>query len=482
MKKRGILTGFALVTLVASALEMPYPKTMFYSTHGESVDEPENTMQAFRFDLERGFPVEADLRVTADGEVVCLFDADAKRVAEIAKPVAQCNWKGELENANAGAWKEKYASWPNTWIRRGYKIARLDELLKALPKGMKHRFRIRDGRPEARKAIDAVFARHPEFDRAQAVFVKEFGEKLTTERIINDPVEAVKVLKGGAKAIVSDSASLLYARIEGYLASKEIRLDKKRFIAHRGDSEKLPENTLPAFKKAIEGGFGIECDVYVSQDDVLFASHEFELNRKGNNLPPGKFVTNVCWKGELEFADAGAWKGPEFKGLRYARLDEILELVSDDHLTVLDIKDRRYAKVMPAIKKAVDAHPNVTPRNFFLQGGDAHWIQRNMPGWSDVVCATVRRGFARYLPPNPDIPKMVDTVDPKVIPRFSLMWDEQLVTKEFVDRLHARGLQLIVWIVNDPYFAFAALNRGVDWVCGDRPCEMYEEMKKIQED
>lgn len=479
-----LLCGIAAVAAVAScgALEMPYPKMMFYSVHGESVDEPENTMQAFRFDIERGFPIEADLRVTADGEVVCLFDADAKRVAKIAKPVAECNWKGELENANAGAWKEKYAHWPNTWIRRGYRIARLEELLKELPKGMKHRFRIRDGRPEARKAIDAAFARHPEFDRAQAVFVEEFGEKLTTERIINDPVEAVKALKAGAKAIVSDSASILYAKVEGYLASKEIKLDKKRFIAHRGDSEKLPENTLPAFKKALDGGFGVECDVYVSLDDILFASHETDLNRKGNNLPPGKCTTNVFWKGELEFADAGAWKGPEFKGLRYARLDEVLDLADDDRLIVLDIKDRRYEKVMTAIKKAIDARPKVTPKNLFLQGGDAHWIRRNMPEYGDVIVATSRRGFPRYAVPNPDILRLAKTVDPKTYPCFSLMWDEQIITKEFVDLLHARGIKLIVWIVNDPYFAFAALNRGVDWICGDRPCEMYEEMKKIQND
>ena len=35
-------------------------------------------------------------------------------------------------------------------------------------------------------------------------------------------------------------------------------------IAHRGGSD-APENTLPAFKTAVERGFGFECDVYLSK-------------------------------------------------------------------------------------------------------------------------------------------------------------------------------------------------------------------------
>ena len=35
-------------------------------------------------------------------------------------------------------------------------------------------------------------------------------------------------------------------------------------IAHRGESVDAPENTLPAYKTAVERGFGFECDIYLS--------------------------------------------------------------------------------------------------------------------------------------------------------------------------------------------------------------------------
>ena len=41
-------------------------------------------------------------------------------------------------------------------------------------------------------------------------------------------------------------------------------------IAHRGESKDAPENTLPAYKLAVERGFGFECDLYLSKDGRLF--------------------------------------------------------------------------------------------------------------------------------------------------------------------------------------------------------------------
>lgn len=41
-------------------------------------------------------------------------------------------------------------------------------------------------------------------------------------------------------------------------------------IAHRGESVDAPENTLPAYRMAVERGFGFECDVYLSSDGLAF--------------------------------------------------------------------------------------------------------------------------------------------------------------------------------------------------------------------
>ena len=53
--------------------------------------------------------------------------------------------------------------------------------------------------------------------------------------------------------------------------------------AHRGYSKKYPENTLIAFRKAIEvGSNAIECDVHLSKDEHLIVMHDFDVERTTN--------------------------------------------------------------------------------------------------------------------------------------------------------------------------------------------------------
>ena len=54
------------------------------------------------------------------------------------------------------------------------------------------------------------------------------------------------------------------------------------FVAHRGlfdNKNGIPENSLPAFRRAVENGFGIETDVQMSSDGVLVVFHDDTLDR-----------------------------------------------------------------------------------------------------------------------------------------------------------------------------------------------------------
>ena len=54
------------------------------------------------------------------------------------------------------------------------------------------------------------------------------------------------------------------------------------YIAHRGlhdNATDAPENSLPAFKKAVENGYGIELDVQLSSDGKLVVFHDADLKR-----------------------------------------------------------------------------------------------------------------------------------------------------------------------------------------------------------
>lgn len=51
-------------------------------------------------------------------------------------------------------------------------------------------------------------------------------------------------------------------------------------FAHRGASGDCPENTMPAFKKAIEDGAdGIELDVQMTKDGRIVVIHDETLDR-----------------------------------------------------------------------------------------------------------------------------------------------------------------------------------------------------------
>lgn len=72
--------------------------TIFLSHRGESDDAPENTLRAFSLAMERDSDgIELDIRLTADGDVVCVHDETLERVAGVKLAVADASL-AELRN------------------------------------------------------------------------------------------------------------------------------------------------------------------------------------------------------------------------------------------------------------------------------------------------------------------------------------------------------------------------------------------------
>ena len=111
-------------------------------------------------------------------------------------------------------------------------------------------------------------------------------------------------------------------------------------IAHRGASGDAPENTMAAFRRAVEAGAGfIETDLQLSRDARLVAMHDDLLDRTTNAHGPISGRTLE----ELRQLDAGSWFSGEgfsteapsghrapgaqkqnFAGERIPTLDEVL--------------------------------------------------------------------------------------------------------------------------------------------------------------
>ncbi|WP_353989086.1 glycerophosphodiester phosphodiesterase [Pediococcus argentinicus] len=95
-------------------------------------------------------------------------------------------------------------------------------------------------------------------------------------------------------------------------------------IAHRGSSGIRPENTIPAFIKAIEeGADGIETDVHLSKDGAMIIMHDETVDRTTNGT--GRIFDKTL--SELKQLDAGAYFGYEYLGTRIPTLQEAVELL-----------------------------------------------------------------------------------------------------------------------------------------------------------
>ena len=109
--------------------------------------------------------------------------------------------------------------------------------------------------------------------------------------------------------------------------------------AHRGWSSDYPENTMEAFRAALDVGVDqLELDVRVTLDNELVIIHDPTVDRTTNGK--GKVADKTL--GEIRALDAGSYKGEKFIGARVPTLIEFMELVKDHPTITLDVELKEY--------------------------------------------------------------------------------------------------------------------------------------------
>jgi len=102
----------------------------------------------------------------------------------------------------------------------------------------------------------------------------------------------------------------------------EIKLPERGLCAHRGAMATHPENTIPAFRAAIEAGAQmIEFDVWHTKDNEMVVLHDETVDRTTNGT--GR-VADLTLQ-EIKKLDAGSWKSSEFIGTRIPTLAEVVK-------------------------------------------------------------------------------------------------------------------------------------------------------------
>lgn len=110
---------------------------------------------------------------------------------------------------------------------------------------------------------------------------------------------------------------------------------KPNIIAHRGNSNAAPENTLSALSSAIDvKADGAEIDVRMTKDGEIVLMHDSKLLRTAG---VNSHVNQLNYS-ELSDIDVGSWFSPEFKGERIPTLMEALDLCKDKLNLMIEVK------------------------------------------------------------------------------------------------------------------------------------------------
>ena len=229
-------------------------------------------------------------------------------------------------------------------------------------------------------------------------------------------------------------------------------------IAHRGASGHAPENTMAAFRRAVElGARFIETDLQTTRDARVVAIHDFTLDRTTS----GKGQVHLHTLEQIRALDAGAWFGDHgagpFSAERVPTLKEILDFAKEhDVIFYLEIKSGPAWGVEHAVVAALrdeNASARVVILSFDPSALDS--VHR--------LDSTMMTGLLFEHPSNDLVERTVRAGARQLVGRGDLL------TPDVVDKAHRAGLQVVAWTINEAEQMQRLIAAGVDGMITDYP-------------
>ncbi len=221
-------------------------------------------------------------------------------------------------------------------------------------------------------------------------------------------------------------------------------------VAHRGYARHAPENTLSAFKAAIEVGADFaELDVQETSDGVIVVLHDRDLMRMAGDP---RRISDITFA-EARKLDLGRRSGPEFAGERIPTLAEVIALARGQ--IKLQIELKYYGKDRGLARKV------------------AELIGRERFEDQCEVTSLDHDGLMKAKQANPRL-KVVALVtyalgDPGRLDVDGLSVNTEVLTDRLVRATKRRGLALYAWTVEDPRAMVRLIERGVGGLVTNAP-------------
>ena len=251
---------------------------------------------------------------------------------------------------------------------------------------------------------------------------------------------------------------------------------------HRGCRGLMPENSMPAFRKALDLGVTtLELDVHSTSDGVLVAHHDPTLNSKRCVDADGRQVRGtplykLTWDqiDGIDCGQTGSSAFPEQERVRATipRLDEVLALAGEAgypvrfsiEIKAKDAKGPSVAKVAGLLVDAVRSHGLVQRTIVQSFSADAlvavHEIE---PALALAILVRSNAAYDKALERSG-----ANILSPKVTE----------LREGDVRRLQEQGVLVIPWTVNRPEVIRRMIDWNVDGIISDYPDRVIEALRE----
>lgn len=227
-------------------------------------------------------------------------------------------------------------------------------------------------------------------------------------------------------------------------------------IGHRGATAYRPENTMAAFRRAVElGAAWVELDVHLTRDHELVVIHDARLERTTD----GTGYVGHHTLADVRRLDAGSWFAPDFAGARVPTLAEVLEWARHQAITV-DIEIKNGPCFYVGIEDAVVA---LVERSRMVEQVMVTSFDHRAAARVKALDGRIVMGLLYSARPADPVALARQLHADVLLPAWPY------VVGEDVRAIHDAGLAVVTWTSSDPAVLKSLRAAGVDGVVTDHP-------------
>lgn len=268
-----------------------------------------------------------------------------------------------------------------------------------------------------------------------------------------------------AMSVNSDNLALA---AEPTPAQKLIASRGLRIIAHRGNSSVAPENTLAAFKSALDVPSDlVELDYYHSADGVPVVIHDEILDRTTNAADvfgKPKLVVGDFAHSELRKLNTGSWFDDRFAGEKMPTLLESLAVIQSRSTTLIERKAGDAETLVRLLEKE-----NLIDR-VVVQAFDWDFVAK-----CRQLSPRLALGTLSGKPAAEEQIRAAAATGADLI-----VWDHQKLGRPQIDLIHQLGKKAWVYTIDELPRARQFITAGIDGIITNKPAEIIKLRPALQ--